>query len=111
MAVIRNMGRQTVTVQSCMWDTGHERFGHLEDNPTRGVSFPRRLEPDAQCLAVIDLATALTVVDAPLRDKNLGREVWPVIELGNGKPVKGKPVKVPAAQNQARAAPPRAAST
>jgi hypothetical protein len=59
---------------------------------------------------VIDLATALTVVNAPLRDKNLGREVWPVVELGNGKPVKGKPVKVHAAQDQARAAPP-AAST
>jgi hypothetical protein len=89
-----------------MWETGHEKFGQLENHPMCGVSFPHRLEPDAQCLAAIDLATAQAVVDAPLRDKSLGREVWPVVELANGKPVKGKPVKVPAAQDEAQVTPP-----
>jgi hypothetical protein len=95
IAIIQNVGRQAVTVQGCMWQTRQEKFGNL-GNPL-GASFPHRLEPDAQCLAVVDLATALAVLDAPLRDTSTGRQVWPVVELGNGTSAKGKPIEIPAA--------------
>ena len=59
------------------------------------------LEPRAQCYAVVDLATAMAVVDAPLRDKTLDRTVWPVVQLGNGRKRKGKTVDIPAGQEAA----------
>lgn len=69
------------------------RFGTI-GNPL-GTPLPHRLEPGAQCYAVVDLATAMAVVDAPLRDKTLGRMVWPVVQFGNGRKREGMAVEIP----------------
>jgi hypothetical protein len=97
-AVIQNTGRLSITVQECLWHTEgkggqHLGFGTI-GNPL-GTALPHRLEPGAQCYAVVDLATAMAVVDAPLRDKTLGRMVWPVVQLGNGRKRKGSVVEIP----------------
>jgi hypothetical protein len=98
-AVIQNTGRLSITVHECLWHaSGHGKqqlgFGTI-GNPL-GTPLPHRLEPGAQCYAVVDLATAMAVVDAPLRDKTLGRRVWPVVQLGNGRKRKGSVVEIPA---------------
>ena len=66
-AVVQNIGRLPVTVQECLWHTEdkgaqHLAFGNV-GNPF-GTPLPNRLEPGAQCYAVVDLATAIAVVDA-----------------------------------------------
>jgi hypothetical protein len=97
-AVIQNTGRLPVTVQECLWhanDHGKQQLGFGTIGNPLGTPFPHRLEPGAQCYAVVDLATAMAVIDAPLRDKTLGRQVWPVVQLGNGRRRKGKVVEIP----------------
>jgi hypothetical protein len=99
-AVIQNTGRLAVTVQECMWhahDKGKQpfKFGPIS-NPL-STPLPYRLEPGAQCYAVIDLASAMAVVNAPIRGKTPGRQVWPVVQLGTGRKREGKTVEVPAA--------------
>lgn len=93
IAVIQNVGRLPVTIQECMWQTKLDKFGAI-DHPL-GTPLPHRLEPGAQCLSVVDLATAIAVLDAPLRDKTVGRQVWPVVQLGNGRHRKGKALEIP----------------
>ena len=97
-AVIQNTGRLPVTVQECLWhanDHGRQQLGFGTIGNPLGTPLPHRLEPGTQCYAVVDLATAMAVVDAPLRDKTLDRMVWPVVQLGNGQKRKGKAVEVP----------------
>lgn len=74
-AVIQNTGRLSVTVQECLWhadDHGGQQLGFGTICNPLGTPFPHRLEPGAQCYAVVDLATAMAVVDAPVRDRRLG---------------------------------------
>jgi len=97
-AVIQNTGRLPVTVQECLWHAsahGKQQLGLGTIGNPLGTPLPHRLEPGAQCYAAVDLATAMAVIDAPLRDKALGRQVWPVVQLGNGWQVKGKVLEVP----------------
>lgn len=95
IAEISNIGRLSVTVQGCQWHT--PKSGAIERRPTSpGVSFPHRLEANDQCIAVIDLQTIISVLDAPFGGtRNSGREVWPVIRLGNRRTVKGKRIQIP----------------
>lgn len=95
IAEISNIGRLPVTVQGCQWHTS--RSGAIERRPTSpGVSFPHRLEAHDQCIAVIDLKTIISVLDAPFGGtKTSGREVWPVIRLGNRRTAKGKQIQIP----------------
>lgn len=74
----------------------HLGFGTI-GNPL-GTPIPHQLEPGTQCYAVVDVATTMAVVDAPLRDKTLGRMVWPVVQIGNGRKRKGKAVEIPVRQ-------------
>ncbi len=108
-AVIQNIGRLPVTVQECLWhanDHGKQQLGFGTIGNPLGTPLPHRLEPGAQCYAVVDLATAMAVVDAPLRDKTLDRMVWPVVQLGSGRKRMGKVVEIPVKPEAA----PRAAS-
>lgn len=95
IAEISNIGRLPVTVQGCQWHT--VRSGAIERRPTSpGVSFPHRLEVNDQCIAVIDLHTIISVFDAPFGGtKSSGREVWPVVRLGNRRTAKGKRAQIP----------------
>ena len=95
IAEISNIGRLPVTVQGCQWRTS--RSGAIERRPTSpGVSFPHRLEAHDQCIAVIDLRTIISVLDAPFGGtRNSGRDVWPVIRLGNRRTAKGKRIQIP----------------
>jgi len=100
-AVVQNTGRLPVTVQECLWhadDHGGKQIGFGTIGNPLGTPLPHRLEPGAQCYAVVALATAMAVVDAPLRDKALGRMVWPVVQLGHGRKRKGKVVEIPVKQ-------------
>ena len=112
-AVIQNTGRLAVTVQECLWhakDRGKQPLGFGTIGNPFGTPLPHRLEPGAQCYAVVNLATAMAVVDAPLRDKSLGRMVWPVVQLGHGRKRQGKVVEIPVKQ-EATAPPTRSASS
>jgi hypothetical protein len=95
IAEISNIGRPPVTVRGCQWHTS--RNGAIERRPSSpGVSFPHRLEAHDQCIAVIDLKTIISVLDAPFGGtKKSGREVWPVIRLGNRQTAKGKRIQIP----------------
>jgi hypothetical protein len=95
IAEISNIGRLSVTVQGCQWHTA--RSGAIERRPTSpGVTFPHRLEAHDQCIAVVDLRTIISVLDAPFGGtKTSCREVWPVIRLGNRRTVKGKRIQIP----------------
>jgi hypothetical protein len=95
IATITNSGRLPVTVQQCRWGTKS-----CVVTPTRhiaGDTFAHRLDVHDQCTAVIDLGSVSVVLGTNsdvLKDHS--RDVWPVVELGNGrKPVKGKPMRVP----------------
>lgn len=88
-------------MQECLWhanDKGKQQLGFGTIGNPLGTPLPRRLEPGAQCYALVDLATAMAVVDAPLRDKTPGRMVWPVVQLGNGRKRKGKSMEIPVKQ-------------
>lgn len=97
VAEIQNRGRLPVTVVSCIWQTGAESIG----SPLQPLSttLPHRLGEHDQCLAVIDLRSVMGLVDAPHRDpaSKGSREVAPVVQLGNGRTVRGKPIEVPTA--------------
>lgn len=112
-AVIQNIGRLPVTVQECLWhanEQGKQQLGFGTIGNPLGTPLPHRLEPGAQRYAVVDLATAMAVIDAPLRDKTLDRMVWPVVQLGNGRKRDGKVVEMPVKQ-EATAPPAGSASS
>jgi hypothetical protein len=95
IAEISNIGRLAVTVQGCQWHTAKGKT--IERRPaTPGVSFPHRLDANDQCIAVIDLRTIIAVLDAPFGEtRTSGRDIWPVIRLGNRRTVKGKRIQIP----------------
>jgi hypothetical protein len=105
-AVIQNTGRLAITVQECLWHAsgrGKEHLGFGTIGNPLGTPLPHRLEPGAQCYAVVDLATAIAVVDAPRRDKALSREVHPTVQLGNGRKRKGTVLQIPVKPEAAKA--------
>ncbi len=95
IAEISNIGRLAVTVQGCQWHTA--KGNTIERRPaTPGVSLPHRLDANDQCIAVIDLRTIIAMLDAPFGETRAsGREVWPVIRLGNRRTIKGKRSQIP----------------
>ena len=95
IAELSNIGRLAVTVQGCQWHTLNS--GAIERRPTSpGVSFPHRLEANDQCIAVMDLHTIISMFDAPFGGtRTSGREVWPVVRLGNRRTAKGKRTQIP----------------
>jgi hypothetical protein len=109
VATIKNTGRLPVTIQRCQWQTS--QLGMTIESPNRppGVSFPHRLGENDQCISVIDLASIMSVLDAPLRDKSItGREAWPIVEVANlRKPMRGNSLIVPT-RSQSPSQPPTA---
>jgi hypothetical protein len=98
VADIQNHGRLPVTVLTCMWQIGDSLMGSPNQPP--GVTLPHRLAEHDQCISVIDLASVMSLVDAPNQDPAIKRirQVRPVVELGNGRRIVGKPVQVPKAE-------------
>ncbi len=96
VATIRNSGRLPVTILRCQWQTAHPWIIESPNNPP-GASFPYRLGEHDRCISVIDLATIVSVLDAPHRDMSkTGREVWPIVEVAHKrKPVRGRPLTIP----------------
>jgi hypothetical protein len=94
IATITNSGRLPVTIQQCSWGTKS-----CEITPTRHIAgdpFSRRLDVHDQCTAVVDRSVSAVLGANSDVLKDHSRDVWPVVELGNGrKPVKGKPMRVP----------------
>lgn len=95
VAEIQNRGRLPVTVLSSPWETGAESIGRPNQPP--GVTFPHRLAEHDQCISVIDLRSVMGLVDAPNRDpaSKGTRQIRPVVRLGNGRTVRGRPIEVP----------------
>ena len=90
--VVHNRGRLAVTVQSCTWHTQAASMG------TRGGALgdmlPHRLEPHARLIAALQPAnvTALFQASGTVPDDGWWA-IWPVIELGNGKTVRGESLR------------------
>jgi hypothetical protein len=96
VATITNNGRLPVTIQRCQWRTSQP--GLIEvPNMAPGVSFSHRLAENDRCISIISLATIMSVLDAPLRDKSLtGREAWPIVEVANlRRPIRGNSLIIP----------------
>jgi hypothetical protein len=97
VAIIRNTGRLPVTIQRCQWQTSQP--GTIIESPGMppGVSFPHRLGEHDQCSSVIDLASIMSILDAPLRETSVtGRDVWPLVEVANRRePVRGNRLAIP----------------
>jgi hypothetical protein len=96
VATITNTGRLPVTIQRCQWQTSQPGLIEAPNLPP-GVSFPYRLGENDRCISVITLATIMSVLDAPLRDKSLTeREASPMVEVANlRKPVRGNSLTIP----------------
>jgi len=94
VVVVHNRGRLAVTVQSCTWHSDTvsmtTRGGALGDVP------PHRLEAHARFTTGLEPAnvTALFRASGPAPTDGWW-SIWPSIELGNGKTVRGEPVKLP----------------
>lgn len=101
VAEIQNQGRLPVTMLSCVWKTSAESIG----SPLQplSTSLPHRLGEHDQCLSVIDLRSVMGLINAPNRDpaSRDQRAVSPVVQLGNGRTVRGKPIDVPTAASTA----------
>ena len=97
VATITNTGRLLVTIQRCQWQTSQPGMTIETPNMPPGVSFPHRLGENDRCISVTSLATIMSVLDAPLRDKSVtGREAWPIVEAANlRKPVRGNSLAIP----------------
>jgi hypothetical protein len=96
VATITNTGRLPVTVQRCQWQTSQPGIIETPGMPP-GVSFPHRLGENDRCISVISVATIMSILDAPLRDRNVtGREAWPIVQVANlRKPVRGNSLAIP----------------
>lgn len=91
---VHNRGRLGVTVQSCTWYTPaasmNTRGGALGD------MLPHRLEPHARLIAALQQANVTALFQASGSVPADGWWIiWPVIELGNGKTVRGEPLRLP----------------
>jgi hypothetical protein len=97
VATITNTGRLPVTIQRCQWRTSQPDMLIESPNMAPGVSFPHRLGENDRCISIIDLASIMSILDAPLRDKSMvGREAWPLVEVANlRKPVRGNSLTIP----------------
>jgi hypothetical protein len=98
VATITNTGRLPVTIQRCQWQASQP--GMIIETPHMppGISFPHRLGENDRCISVTSLATIMSILDAPLRDKSVtGREARPVVEVADRrKPVRGNSLTIPA---------------
>jgi hypothetical protein len=93
-ATIRNVGRQSVTIQQVSWKAGDMTLA--QPRTIVGDSFPKRLEAGDQCLAVIDLpiiTAILAASNAVLKGKR--RDGTAVADLGTGKSVRSKSLVIP----------------
>jgi hypothetical protein len=97
VSTITNTGRLPVTIQRCQWQTSQSGMIIETPNMPPGVSFPHRLGEHDRCISVTSLATIMSVLDAPLRDKSVtDREAWPIVEVANlRKPVRGNSLAIP----------------
>jgi len=102
-AVIRNTGRLPVTVERCRWTAEHAFMG-ASDSPL-GDSPPCRLEAHATCYASLapeNVAWLFHVAKTLPIDGFW--DLWPVVELGNGKIRTGGRLKIPLVPGDARLA-------
>lgn len=86
LATIYNVGRTPVTVQQCRWAASKNMV--MTTSPVAhwpATQLPHRLEPQAQCTSTIPLASAQGMTTMSGTGK-----IWPIIELGNGKSVRGQ---------------------
>jgi hypothetical protein len=85
VATIRNTGRLPITIQRCQWQTSQLEMTIEAPSMPPGVSFPHRLGEHDQCISVTDLASIISILDAPLRDKSvIDCEAWPIVEVATG---------------------------
>jgi hypothetical protein len=98
-AVIRNTGRLPVSVERCTWTAEHAFMG-ASDSP------PCRLDAHATCYASLapeNVAWLFHVAKALPRHGDCW-DLWPVVELGNGKILTGGRLKIPLVPGDARLA-------
>jgi hypothetical protein len=91
VAVIQNVGRQAVTIRRCTWRS--DSF-MVEEAPAIGQQFPHRLEPDDECFSAIMPDMIRTLFASG--DASAMQRIWPEVELGNGRTVRGRPLVLPA---------------
>jgi hypothetical protein len=97
IAIIRNVGRQAVTVQQCRWKVGAIVLSAPSVGPDN--SFPRRLELGDQCEAMIELASITPVLHASAEVLNNQKQAVTVIaELGTGKTIFSQSLKISIAE-------------
>jgi hypothetical protein len=111
VAIFRNTGRLPVTIQRCQWQTSQPGMIIERPGAPPSVAFPHRLGEHDQCISIIDLASIMSILDAPLRDKSvIAREAWPRVEVANRRePVRGNRLTIPTRnQPSAEAAPAKA---
>lgn len=92
IAIIRNDGRQAVTIEMCEWRTHTTGTA----GTTAGDPLPRQLEPGASCRVAFDLAAVLILLslsDSALKQRK--RKVSAIIHLGSGGRVRSKPLRIP----------------
>jgi hypothetical protein len=92
IAIIRNDGRQAVTVGMCEWRANTVgTAGTLAGDP-----LPRQLEAGASCKVAFDfLALLLMLRQSGAVSKERKRGISAVVHLGTGGRVRSKPLKIP----------------
>jgi hypothetical protein len=89
LATIYNVGRMPVTIQQCRWAAGSTVLTGSPVARWPATQLPHRLEPHTQCACTIEFATARGMASMA---KSV--EIRPIVELGNGKVVRGKAFRV-----------------
>jgi hypothetical protein len=90
-AVIRNYGRQAVTVEMCEWRT--TAFGTA--GTVAGDPLPKKLEAGASCKVAFYLTALLMLPGDDLAPEQRKWKIVAIIHLGTGERVRSKPLRVP----------------
>ena len=89
MATIYNIGRMPVTIQRCRWAAGDIVYTGPPVARWPATQLPYRLEPQTQCASIVEFAVVRGMASMANSPK-----VWPIVELGNGKSVRGEALRV-----------------
>ena len=89
MATIYNIGRMPVTIQRCRWAAGDLVLSGSPVARWPATQLPYRLEPQTQCACTIEFAAVRGMASMARSPK-----VWPIVDLGNGKSVRGEALRV-----------------
>jgi hypothetical protein len=92
IAIIRNGGRQAVTVEMCEWRANKQGTA----GSVAGDTLPKKLEPGASCRAAFGLPEILMLLAySGAAHKESKRKISATVHLGTGERIRSEPLRIP----------------